>query len=291
MSGPLKVAQNAPEGVIDAEQLTQIGILRERLAGCCGEEADAHKDDFTLLRFLIARNGDLDKAEKMWKGAMQWRESTGVSALFHEWQAPSERAKQVIPFCFGSIMPGTSRDGSPIMVERLGKADLAGMYREKIVDLVMLAYTVYLESAFRAVRQASQDQHRLVRAFVVQDAAGASKSTIANIGIVKRVSSIGPENYPELTQRVSIVRGPKIVQTIYELVSPLLPEETRSKIVITGEEFKEGEKGLEKHIDFRNMPCFLGGEADDDLVCAAKEIPQGAGNQDTTTSPDNLGPD
>jgi len=288
MSGPLKVAQNAPEGVIDAEQLTQIGILRERLAGCCGQEADAHKDDFTLLRFLIARNCDLDKTEQMWKGVMQWRESTGVSALFHEWQTPSDRAKYVNRFFYASVMPGTSRDGSPIMVERLGKADLAGMHREKIVDLVVLAYTVYLESAFRAVRQASQDQQRFVRAFVVTDASGASTSTITNIGIIKRVSSIGPANYPEVTQSVSIVRGPTIVAKIYGMVSPLLPEETRSKVDITAGDFK---KSLETHIDFHNMPCFLGGEADDAFVCAAEEIPQSAGNQDITTSPDNLGPD
>ena len=70
--------------------------------------------------------------------------------------------------------------------------------------------------------------------------------------------SIGPPNYPEISERVYLVRSPWIFQTVWSWVSPLLPERTQNKVNVLGADFTEVLAGdLQGGIN--RLPDFLGG--------------------------------
>ena len=125
---------------------------------------------------------------------------------------------------------------------------------ENLIEEIVLSYMGYLEQSWRHCRAVQGGRGK---AFVVVDLAGLSMSHIANVGIIKRISSIGPPRYPETTAGVALVNGPWVLTAIFKIISPLLPENTRKKIQILGGDFL---KQLKEKIEDRDIPTYLGGK-------------------------------
>ena len=112
-------------------------------------------DDFVLLRFLIAREFDVASAAAMMRARVEWAAEIGLAALLQEWtggpegQPTSARARAAQEIFYGGVSCGQTLGGAPIMVERLGQADLAGVNREgaELLQLILKSYTVYLVCA------------------------------------------------------------------------------------------------------------------------------------------------
>eukprot|EP01052_Picozoa_sp_SAG31_P009734 SAG31_NODE_518_length_14674_cov_39.604803_10_plen_198_part_00 len=182
-----------------------------------------------------------------------------------------------------------SLKGAPLMLERLGSADLAGVNREgpELLELLLNSYIAYLEDCFHAVTRESARQRRLVRALVLVDATGISASTLWNINVVKSVAAIGPEYYPECSEKVFIVRAPWLITKVFGAVSVLLPERTRQKVeILSGECIeqkwnapKQVVPQLEQHLTEELLPQFLGGKARTPAGCSAALVPQAVMSQ------------
>ena len=143
---------------------------------------------------------------------MAWRAERQVNLVFaelHPLATATPRHALARTIFYGGYS-GVARDGSPVFVERLGKADLAGVNREgePVLELVMLAYIQYLESCFRTVRHVSAQRGALTKVLIVVDAGGVSLSTVRHISVIKAIAKIGPANYPETTRKVYIVNAP-----------------------------------------------------------------------------------
>mmetsp|Transcript_20907 Transcript_20907/g.27120 ORF Transcript_20907/g.27120 Transcript_20907/m.27120 type:complete len:187 (-) Transcript_20907:19-579(-) len=122
-----------------------------------------------ILRFLRAREHDVDKAIGMWYGALAWRgvhvaraltecgifENVGEDENIWNWRphtSPSDA-----PTIRGELgaRHGHSRrlqnikadDDAPILVWRMGKFDLSGVARENIQDALAMQQVASLEDA------------------------------------------------------------------------------------------------------------------------------------------------
>merc|ERR1711957_526200 len=58
--------------------------------------------------------------------------------------------------------------------------------------------------------------------------------------------------------------------------TPFIPKGTRQKFLILGEDFVQ-DLQLHSGLDVAILPCFLGGQASDTEVCAARDVPHGLG--------------
>ncbi|PKK16578.1 hypothetical protein A306_00000411 [Columba livia] len=91
--------------------------------------------------------------------------------------------------------------------------------------------------------------------------------------------SMFEENYPESLKRLFIIKAPKIFPVAYNLVKPLLSEDTRKKVVVLGSNWKEV---LQQYIDPAQIPVEYGGtltDPDGDPKCSSKinyggDVPQ-----------------
>ena len=229
-----------------------------------GTEAASYLDDGTLLRFVIAREFDIDAALSMLKDAVCWKRDIGLDDLMKEWRgldgsqsydsfcgphqpesttmgATSARANLAKSFFYAGTLNGASckLDGGPILVERLGIIDLSGLYYdEEAQDLCVKSYSVYLEEAWRAVRVATQkDPRQNVRAVIIIDLAGVSLSHLWYKSLISKLSHIGLSYYPEVSRRIYMVNVPGVFQVVWSAVSVILPQRVKDKVKVLGSNF------------------------------------------------------
>ncbi len=241
-------------------------------------------DDFVLLRFLIARDFDVPAAAAMVVERVAWAEEVGLDAIMAEWRGgeggkPTTARSRAADQIFYAGVLGVSSSGAPLMVERLGKADLAGVNREgeDLLQLLLKSYIAYLETVFRALTSESVKQQLLVRSICLVDAAGCSTSTLWHINVVKAVAAIGPAYYPEMTERVLILQAPWVVAKVWTVLEPLLPAHTRSKVSIVEATPEATEVSLEGVLEMAAVPDFIegGGAAVDVDLCPTALVPEG----------------
>ena len=165
------------------------------------------------------------------------------------------------------------------MVERLGKADLAGVNREgeDLLQLLLKSYIAYLETVFRSLTAESVKQQVLVRSLCLVDAAGVDSSTLWHINVVKAVAAIGPAYYPEMTERVLILQAPWVVAKLWAMLQPLLPAHTQSKVSIVEATPEATAAALDGVLDLAAAPAFIegGGAAVASDLCPTALVPEG----------------
>ena len=209
-------AKEAGSSFLTPEQTALVDALRARVADALSGDPAAARlgDESALHRFVCARQGSVADAEAMFRGRLEWHKEVDLDRLWSEYRPspgmPVGAAAAIAEDCFYAGVSGWTKDGSPLMVERLGRADLAGITREgeDLQRLVLYSYMLYLETMFRTCTRLSREKGRFVRGMIVLDMAGVSMSTIWNIGVVKAVVTMGTANFPELTDKVFIVNAP-----------------------------------------------------------------------------------
>ena len=264
-----------------------------------------------LLRFLRAREGDVEKTILMWRATIEWRslriprglaecgtfqseEEETVSSLSSEdkktfrwrWRmhpsptsAPSVRATLGLKHAHSRRIEGAfASDGGPLCVWRIGQFDLAGVVREKIEDAVAMHQVMHLEDALECAREVSLREKRLVRARVIVDLDGIALATaIKNIGLVKRLMGLSKAFFPEVTASVTFINAPWGFQSLWKMVSLLLNDLMRAKVLIVAKDYKDA---LKKHTlvdDLAILPALFGGKQPDSVLPPTLPVPHGAG--------------
>lgn len=96
----------------------------------------------TLLRFLRARDFNVEKALHMLKDTIQWRQDNNVDDILKEYKAP-----HVIQNYFPGGWHHFDKDGRPIYILRLGHMDVKGLLKaiggDGLLKLVIILYSFF----------------------------------------------------------------------------------------------------------------------------------------------------
>nr|CAH0109547.1 unnamed protein product [Daphnia galeata] len=150
-------------------------LFRETVKDCKLPESD----DSYLIRWLIARNFDIPKAEKMLRTSLEWRRQHRIDHIREEFKPP-----EVLSKYFSAGFVGRDNVHNPLWVVRYGMSDLKGILRSaKKKDYVM--YVVYLvESSIAKVNSDLQKYKRspdaIVQSTIIFDMEGFSMQHITN---------------------------------------------------------------------------------------------------------------
>lgn len=275
LSDDERAALKAMRSQVDAEWSTSVWMEAARV------EATAHMDDFTLMRFVKSRPGSSRAAVDMFREAMTYRSTERINDLFRELHplAPqpwSPRQRVRAAHYFGGF-GGFDREGAPYFVLRVGQADVGGMSRAPaVLELMMQADAVNMETIFRSVRLCSAATGRFVRVRIIVDLQGFGMSSLRHAGIIKRVMQVGPNVFPEGASKVFLVNAPRIFAAAWTVIAPWLPQRSRDKCSVFS--VNATPAALAEVIESDQLPGFLGGtmaEADT-LVARAERIPEDA---------------
>ena len=233
-----------------AEEVAVLDRLRERVKDMKGDTiADDFMSDNTVMwRYYTAHSDGecpgkeeeietvLDNAEAQFRGSIAWRHETGVDEMWNRWRTHMDWTKREPFVQLGSLAfygqghihdESKTASGGPLIFERLGKVDLNGLANdEETRESVVEAYIMSLETAWRSARACGGK----ARATMVVDLKHLGWSFFSNLNFVKAIAKIGPPNYPEITEKVLVVRAPWLLKAIWKIVGPLLPKRTREKV-------------------------------------------------------------
>ncbi|XP_072034353.1 SEC14-like protein 2 [Amphiura filiformis] len=232
-------------------------------------------DDYCLLRFLRAREFDLQKSEYMFRQDIEWRAKTKIDTLVDDYKAPEVCEK----YWAGGVLDGYDKEQGPIWILPAGTIDPKGLlYSCKTRDILTFLYMQITKLVRNNETRCKQACPRIDwGTTVIFDAEGIGLRHLWKpfIDVVTEILSTGELHYPETGKRIFIIKAPAIFPVAFSLCKPFLKEHTKEKIKVLGGNWKEV---VLEHIDADVLPVHWGGtktDPDGDPKCPSMIKPGG----------------
>lgn len=237
-----------------------------QLKQCMSElQKDKAPSDPVVLRFLRARDFNVEKAREMLSASLIWRKKHGVDKILCEYQVPP-----VVRDYFPGGWHHHDREGRPVFLLRLGQMDVKGIVRS-IGEEGLTKLTLHI--CEEGLRLSEESSHRLNKPIttwsMLLDLEGLNMRHLWRPGVkaLLHIIEICEANYPETLGRVLIIRAPRVFPILWTLVCPLIDETSRGKFLFYAGTDHRGETlalhpgGLNDYLPEERVPDWLGGPA------------------------------
>ncbi|XP_058814646.1 protein real-time isoform X3 [Topomyia yanbarensis] len=242
-------------GHLSPMQESQLVQFRKKME----DSTDHNAPDFqTLLRFLRARDFNIEKAASMLQESLQWREEHRIDQILSEYKTPL-----VVEKYFPGGWHHHDKDGRPLYILRLGNMDVKGLLKSVGEDELLKLTLHICEEGLKLMKEATNVFGKPIGNWcLLVDLDGLSMRHLWRPGVkaLLRIIETVEKNYPETMGRVLIVRAPRVFPVLWTIVSAFIDENTRPKFLFFGgPDCLHTEDGLEQYIPTENIPSFLGG--------------------------------
>lgn len=259
-------------------------------------------DPLTLLRFYISAHSNAEDAACMYQKTLQWRSGYCLGSVMAthgagetygtdgnrthcngeaaEWQW--ERAEVTYEAVLtqrhafiGRLKTLHPNEGGPVLVWRVGIADVGALVREDLLDVMKRALAAHLEDCFQCSRAASLRKNKLVLSRLVIDAHGLGAVFMRHLKVINELVAFSTQ-FPEAVASVTVVRAPWLAARLWKAGKAFMPAGLASKFIILGNDFEAGLK-LHSGLDVSQLPEFLGGQSSNSVMCNSEQVPLGTG--------------
>ncbi|KAL1556108.1 phosphatidylinositol/phosphatidylcholine transfer protein SFH13-like isoform X2 [Salvia divinorum] len=245
------------EDVRDAREESAVCDLRQKLLD--RELLPLKHDDYhTLLRFLRARDFNIDKTIQMWKEMLQWRKEHGADTILEDFKFTE--LEEVLQ-CYPQGYHGVDKEGRPIYIERLGRAHPGKLMRitsiERYLKYHVQEFEKVIYEKFPACSVSAK--RRICSSTTILDVQGLGikNFTKTATSLLASMTKIDNSYYPETLHSLYIVNaGTGFKKVLWPAAQKFLDPKTLSKIHVLDP--KSLGKLLEA-IDPCQLPEFLGG--------------------------------
>ncbi|KAE8076375.1 hypothetical protein FH972_015031 [Carpinus fangiana] len=220
--------------------LTQMRISVEKLGSC----TEGHGDP-TLMRFLIARSMDPDKAAKMFAQWLKWRAAMVPNGFISESEIPDELEPRKI------YLQGLSKDGYPVMIVKASKhfpSKDPVQFKKFVVHLLDKT----IASSFKG-REIGNE-----KLIGILDLQHITYRNIDARGLITGFQFL-QAYYPERLAKCFILHMPRFFVSVWRMVSRFLEKATLEKIVIVTNE--DERQDFIKQVGEEVLPEEYGGQA------------------------------
>merc|ERR1719245_1559746 len=219
--------------------------------------------DPVMLRFLRARDFNVEKAREMLSQSLIWRKKHGVDKILLEYELPA-----VVKEYFPGGWHMHDKEGRPLFILRLGQMDVKGLIKS-VGEEGLTKLTLHVcEEGLRLTEEASHRLNRPISTWsMLLDLEGLNMRHLWRPGMkaLLHIIEICEANYPETLGRVLIIRAPRVFPIMWTLVSPLIDETSRGKFLFYGGNDYQGQGGLVDYISQEHIPDWLGGPKQTDI--------------------------
>uniref|UniRef100_A0A7N5ZVS3 SEC14 like lipid binding 1 n=1 Tax=Anabas testudineus TaxID=64144 RepID=A0A7N5ZVS3_ANATE len=270
-----EILAGTPEDKLDADYIKRyLGDLTPLQESCLIRLRiwlqETHKGkipkDEHILRFLRARDFNMDRAREILCQSLTWRKQHQVDYLLETWTSP-----QVLQDYYTGGWHHHDRDGRPLYILRLGQMDTKGLVRALGEESLLRHVLSINEEGLRRCEENTKVFGRPISCWTcLVDLEGLNMRHLWRPGVkaLLRIIEVVEANYPETLGRLLILRAPRVFPVLWTLVSPFIDENTRKKFLIYAGNDYQGPGGLVDYIDKEIIPDFLAGEC----MC---EVPEG----------------
>lgn len=277
-------------GELTPLQESKLLALEAKIQEQCTAEGKKMPDHQTILRFLRARDYNVEKGYGMLVESLQWRRENEIDRLLEVYKMPSVLQKH-----FPGGWHHYDNDGRPLYVLRLGHMDVKGLLKAVGEDGLLRLTLNVCEEGLRLMKESTRELERPISNWcLLVDLEGLSMRHLWRPGVkaLLRIIETVERNYPETMGRVLIVRAPRVFPILWTLISTFIgecveerrerervvvftvvfvsDENTRSKFLFYGSQnCMNSDVGLERYVPPEIIPDFLGGpcEVSGELCC------------------------
>lgn len=217
-----------------------------------------HDDYHTLLRFLKARNFNIDKTIRMWEEMLNWRKEFRADTILEDFEF--EELEAVLQ-CYPQGCHGIDRKGRPIYIKRLGKAQPSKLMRTTSTERFLKYHVQEFERAINEKFPACSIavKRRICSKTTILDVQGlgVKNLTTSAASLLAAMAKINNSYYPETLDCMYVVNaGSCFRKVLWPAVQKFLDSKTIAKIHVLEP------KSLGKLLDVivpSQLPDFLGG--------------------------------
>ncbi|KFM60422.1 SEC14-like protein 2, partial [Stegodyphus mimosarum] len=240
------------------EEKEAIEELRRRLEGEMSQEM--FEDDNMFIRFLRARNFNMNAAETMLRNHIAWRKANNIDTILTDYTL-----KEVVEKYLTLNRIGFDKEGSPVLYSHFGNLDTKGMLKSIKKSDAMKSIVRRLETDILAMKEESAKRGKTVDKWIyIFNFENFSFSTATHKQTLDALSSLVTmyeANYPERLKAGYLINVQFYFTLAFSVIKPFLSGPTIKKINIFGRDgWKEA---LLKNIDADVLPAFLGGTRTD----------------------------
>ena len=204
------------------------------------------------LRFLRAGKNDPVEGVRRYQATLQMRREQNIDTILRE---PSEKfhiIKQYYPhFCHYR-----GKNNEPCFYEQPPKTNLAELRKNGVtLDKLLRHYTMVTEYQWQFI-----ERDDLARSIYIIDLAGIRMTDFVGeaVDFVKRASAFSAQHYPERAGYVFVINVPGWFKLIWNVVKPIIDEDTLKKIyILRGKD--EIRNAMQERIPLEHIPPEYGG--------------------------------
>ncbi|RHN41742.1 putative CRAL-TRIO lipid binding domain, CRAL/TRIO domain-containing protein [Medicago truncatula] len=253
--GKSKIDYRFPiEDVRDEQEESAVFQLRHSLL----HMPPNHDHYHTLLRFLKARDFNIEKTIQMWEDMVLWRKQFGTDTILKDFEF--EELEEVLQY-YPQGYHGVDKEGRPVYIERLGKAYPSRLMRITTMDRYLKYHVQEFERAlqekFPACSIASKRWISSTTTILDVHGLGMKNFSPTAANLLAAITKIDNSYYPETLHQMYIVNaGPGFRKMLWPAAQKFLDAKTIAKIQVLEPKslFK-----LHDIIDSSQLPDFLGG--------------------------------
>ena len=220
-----------------------------------GKFGEEHGEEFASvppgkrLRFLRARDMNIDKAAKMLRNHVEWFNEHKPNEIKEE----EVNRKALDSECWRYL--GQTDDGSGIMEVRVSKWNPHEYTKDEYIKYVAFFQVM-------AERMLNRDTKNVV----IFDMAGWAMWHGSYMGYINRLVDIAQNQYPERLRRVLLVNAPFLFRGAWSIISPWLDPVTKAKVkfVTAVKDLREEFGEVKASLDL--LPKRYGGNIEDESL-------------------------
>lgn len=223
---------------LNSEQLSALNAIR--LTFMDQDGIGMAMNDSTYIRYLRARNYDVEKATKMLRATLKWRKEFGLEDIHTKWT-------ETVAYENSSgkmYVRGFDKNGHAVLYLKPGKENS----KNHDGNLKHLVYN--LERAIACMDESTK-QEKVVLIIdydgFSMSRAPATKTSIATLNILQ-------DHYPERLYRAFIIRPMYFFYLLFQMISGLMDAVTKAKLVmLTNKQLADADNQLFKQVPYDRL--------------------------------------